>query len=141
MPTEEYDKARFTGVADMSKPGAAEGLLARKRSQEAQQQNLDRQQYSAEMTNIGHKIGVFLILAFPFILVFSTGMQIGISIGESLGLGKELGDFPLWYQLLVWPLPCALTGLLFWYRRIAIPVFYGLLIAGFAFYKMVISPS
>lgn len=141
MSMDEYEKARSTGIADMSKPGAAEGLLARKRSQEAQQQNLNRQQYSAEMTNVGHKIGVFLIIGLPFFLVFGLGLEAGIYVGKKLGLGQGFDDFPVWYQFLTWPLPCALTGLLFWYRRIAIPVFYILLIAGVAFYKLVLNPS
>ncbi|MBL1146284.1 MAG: hypothetical protein HND56_06480 [Pseudomonadota bacterium] len=138
---DEYEKARSTGVADMSKAGAAEGLLARKRMQESQKQNLNRQQYSGEMTSAGHKIGIFLILAFPFLALFGGTLEIGINIGIKLGLGEKFDDFPAWYQALTLPVPIALTGLLFWFRRIAIPVFYVLLIAGLAFYELVLSPG
>ena len=138
---DEYEKARSTGIADMSKAGAAEGLLARKRMQETQKQNLNRQQYSAEMTSVGHKIGVFLILAFPFLLVFGGGLELGINLGKKLELGEKFDDFPIWYQWLIVPVPLALAGVLYWFRRIAIPVFYVLLFAGLAFYEFVLSPS
>ncbi|TNE30207.1 MAG: hypothetical protein EP349_05560 [Alphaproteobacteria bacterium] len=138
---DEYEKARSTGIADMSKAGAAEGLLARKRMQEAQQQNLNRQKYSGEMTNIGHKIGFFLIIAFPFIMLFGAGLEVGIFFGKKLELGEKFDDFPVWYQLLTLPVPIALTGVLYWFRRIAIPVFYALLITGVVIYKFVWSPG
>ena len=141
MSSEEYHKARYTGIADMSKAGAAEGLMARKREQDVQQQDLQsRQQHSAEMTNVGHKIGVFLILSFPYLVAFALGLAPGMYFGERLELGQTFEDFPIWYQLLVLPLPFALTALLFWFRRIAIPVFYALLIAGVVFYIVVLAP-
>lgn len=107
MPSDEYFKAKSTGIADMSKPGAAEGLIARKEG--LARQESQRQQHMAAMARMpeeGRKFSqnmVWLItVTFPvwsLLVVWIAGFGALFEIGVAAGLAENVKSLPPWYGL------------------------------------------
>lgn len=98
MPTEEYYKARFTGVADMSKPGAADGLIAHDRTKMNNisihhAAPIDRE----ETIKAGYSLGYFFGLLLPYLFVLFGGWVVFYKVGIKMGLGTNAETFPTWY--------------------------------------------
>ena len=105
MPTEEYFRAKSTGLADMSKPGAAEGLIERRREQ-AQREQLWQQNQAgmAQSAAAGRKFGeeLVILLRFTFpvwslLLVWGAGCAALAELGVLAGLGASFETLPTWY--------------------------------------------
>ena len=122
MPSDEYFKAKSTGIADMSKAGAAEGLIARKENL-ARQEN-QRQQHMAAMARMpeeGRKFGqnmVWLVTkTFPvwsLLVVWIAGFGALFELGVLAGLAENVKSLPPWYSL---PCVAAVGALVIYFRR------------------------
>ena len=105
MPTEEYFRAKSTGLADMSKPGAAEGLIERRREQAQHEQVLRQNQAGmAQSAAAGRKFGEDLVnlLRFTFpvwslLLVWAAGCAALAELAVLAGLGASFETLPVWY--------------------------------------------
>lgn len=125
MPTEEYYKAKFTGIADMSKPGAVDGLISRERVLSsriaAQAGSVD----GGETVEAGDGLGFLIGLMLPYLFILFGGWVLFYKTGIKMGLGINAETFPIWYACLMIFLPPIATFLL---RKIIVPVFLGLLL-------------
>ena len=121
MASEEYYKARYTGVADMSKAGAADGLIARQRDMapapkplkpmaEAEKRRAIRQ---GEAFGAGVVNG--LAWAFPvwsLLVADAAALRALFEIGVAAGLGATAASLPDWYLAAGVVLPAVLVILL-----------------------------
>lgn len=106
MPTEEYFRAKSTGIADMSKPGAAEGLIERRRAQAQEAELRQRHQASAGQAGAaGRKFGEDLVgllrWSFPvwsLLVVWAGGCAALLELGVLAGLAADVGTLPAWFM-------------------------------------------
>lgn len=105
MPTEEYFRAKSTGIADMSKPGAAEGLIARRREQDQRDEAWRRNQASigqsaAAGRQLGEGLADLLRFTFPvwsLLLVWGAGCATLAELAVMAGLSASVESLPVWY--------------------------------------------
>jgi len=125
MPTEDYYKARFTGVADMSKPGAADGLIAHDRHIANRITAQARPVNVTENVKAGEGLGVLIGLALPYLFTMFGGWTLFYKAGIKMDLGTSAATFPNWYVLLTILLPPIAVFML---RKVIAKVFLGLLL-------------
>ncbi|TVQ82871.1 MAG: hypothetical protein EA357_07850 [Micavibrio sp.] len=118
MTTEEYNKALNTGMADHSKVGAAEGLLHRQRLLNPEH---DVEEHAARAKQ-DQKLGTRLARMLPYLAIMIGGWILAAELGEWLGLGEKIEDYPAWYNWLGFGIPVVVT--------IVLRIFFSVIFAG-----------
>ncbi len=118
MSTEEYNKALNTGMADHSKIGAAEGLSHRRRLLYPEH-DVARNAAVAEQDQ---KLGEHLVRMLPYLAIMIGGWILAAELGEWLGLGEQIEDYPVWYNWLGFGIPVVVA--------IVLRIFFSVIFAG-----------
>lgn len=150
MATEEYYKARFTGIADMGKVGAADGLIARQRDMAAPVRmtaptEAEKRRLVADGEKVGAGVVNVIAWAFPVwsLLAAYVAAVVGLFQGAlALGMAPTAGTLPDWYLVAAVLGPAAaVAALRRWVRagvRLAMLVLLGLFLGAVAVAALVL---